>query len=230
MKKRKKIIHQPEKLQIAVDIVIFTIIDDKLKILLIQRATKPFKGKWALPGGHVDINESLEKAAKRELQEETNVKKVYLEQLYTFGDPSRDPRGRVISVTYFALLNKKPAIKSASDAADVRWFNVKEIPSLAFDHNKIVSYALKRLRWKLEYTNIAQRFLPRYFTLTELQRVYEIIFGKKIDKRNFRKKILSLNLIRPSRRKRKMVAHRPPRLWQFVSSKNVILTKRELIF
>lgn len=226
----KKINQKLEKPQIAVDAVVFAIINDDLKVLLIKRGVKPFKNKWALPGGRILKNESLEKAVVRELEEETGVKNVYLEQLYTFGEPHRDPRGRVISVAYFALINKIPQLKSATDAIAVNWFSVKKLPPLAFDHKKIISYALKRLRWKLEYTNIVHNLLPKLFTLSELQRIYEIILGKKIDKRNFRKKILSLNLIKPTHQLKKNVSYRPPQLWKFITSKHMILNKRELIF
>ena len=227
---KTKAIQKPEKPQVAVDMVVFIIINDQLSILLIKRGVPPFKNQWALPGGRVNKNEPLEDAAARELAEETGVKDVYLEQLFTFGAPFRDPRGRVISVAYFALINKKPKLFSDTDAVDARWFSVKKLAKLAFDHNQIVSYALKRLRWKLEYTNIAANLLPRHFTLSELRKVYEIILGRKLDRRNFRKKIFSLNLVKPIGKKKKGVAYRPPQLWRFWSQKHVILIKRELVF
>lgn len=231
MTKYKKTKSIPEKPHIAVDIVIFTIIKDRLSILLIRRGVKPFKGQWALPGGIVNKNEPLKKAAARELKEETGVGDIYLEQLYTFGAPFRDPRGRTISVAYFALINRPPQLKATTDAADAQWFSLKKMPNhLAFDHKKIISYALKRLRWKLEYTNITSNLLSKYFTLSELQRVYEIILGKKLDKRNFRKKILSLDLIKPARKKKKGVAYRPPQMWYFATNKHIILDKRQLVF
>lgn len=215
----------------AVDVVIFTIIDDKLKLLLIKRGTKPFRGRWAFPGGRVEINEPLEEAARRELKEETGVEKLYMEQLYTFGDPFRDPRGRVVSVAYLALIgDKKPKLKPDTDAQEASWFSVKSLPKLAFDHDKIISYALKRLRWKLEYTNIAYSLLPKYFTLAELQGVYEIVLGKKTDKRNFQKKIFSLGLIVKTNKKRKSLPHRPPFLYKFKKRKPSIFTKREITF
>lgn len=239
---------QPEKPQVAVDIVVFTLIKNKLSILLIRRGIKPFKGQWALPGGRVNKNEPLEHAAARELEEETGVKdiypvksceagaaepqfnRVYLEQLYTFGEPFRDPRGRVISIAYFALTGEAPEVRPDTDAQAAKWFSIKKLPHLGFDHDGIVSYALKRLRWKLEYTNIASNLLPRHFSLSELQKVYEIILGKKLDKRNFQKKIFSLNLIKPIGKKKQGVPYRPPQLWRFSSQKQVILTKRELVF
>lgn len=227
---KTRIKQRPEKPQVAVDAVVFAIISDDLKVLLIKRGIKPFKNMWALPGGRILKNEAIERAVVRELEEETGIKNVYLEQLYTFGEPHRDPRGRVISVTYFALINRIPPLKAATDAVATSWFSVRRLPPLAFDHKKIIKYALKRLYWKLEYTNIVRNLLSKFFTLSELQKVYEIILGKKIDKRHFRKKIFSLNLIKPVYRLNKNVSHRPPQLWKFVSGKHIILDKRELIF
>jgi len=203
---------------VAVDIITFSIKDNSLKVLLIKRGIEPFKSKWAIPGGFVRIEENLEEAAKRELEEETGVKEVYLEQLYTFGDVHRDPRGRVITVSYFALINaEKPEqeLKATTDASEAKWFSVKELPELAFDHDKILKYAMKRLRWKFEYTTLAFSLLPKKFTLTQLQKLYEIVFDKKFDKRNFRKKIRSLDLITPTKEIQKDVSNRPPKLYSF---------------
>lgn len=206
-----------KKPSITVDIVLFTIINNSFKVLLIKRSCEPFKGVWAIPGGFVKINESLDKAALRELYEETGVKDVYLEQLYTFGNPGRDPRGRVITVAYFALVNADEfQLKAKTDANDVKWFSIYKLPKMAFDHKKILNYALKRLRHKLEYTTVAFQLLPKMFTLTQLQTVYEIIFNKKLDKRNFRKKILSLGLIKDTGKITKGVSHRPARLYSFI--------------
>lgn len=202
---------------IAVDMVILAVDGDELKVLLIQRGTDPYAGRWAIPGGFVDPAESLDKAAARELCEETGVEGVYLEQLYTFGAPDRDPRGRVISVTYYALLRHAPAVAGGDDAADARWFPLRELPPLAFDHGAILEYAIDRVRKKVEYTNIVYSFLPDSFTLTELQRVYEIILGRTIDKRNFRKKINSLDLVVPTGEVRREGAHRPAQLYHFRS-------------
>jgi 8-oxo-dGTP diphosphatase len=187
-----------------------------LQMLLIKRRAWPFEGMWAIPGGFVMMNESLEAAAKRELQEETGVQDVYLEQLYTFGDPERDPRTRVITVVYFALLDsERLQVRAASDATDVGWFSVYDLPPLAFDHQMIVEYALNRLRNKLDYTTIAFNLLPEQFTLRELQRVHEIILHKKLDKRNFRKKILSTNILEDTGEKKMEGTHRPARLYRF---------------
>ena len=206
-----------ERPSVTVDIVIFTVHENDLKVLLVKRKVWPFEGYWALPGGFVKMNESLDDAAKRELVEETAVKDVYLEQLYTFGEPKRDPRTRVITVSYFALINMGDAknLKASTDVSDVKWFSVYGLPKLAFDHKDIISYSLKRLRWKLEYTTIGFKLLPGEFTLTQLQGIYEIIFNKKFDKRNFRKKIISLGLIEATKEITQNVSHRPAKLYSF---------------
>ena len=210
---KEKSIHKFDKPSVTVDIVIFTIQDNELKVLLVNRGIEPFKGKWTIPGGFVRIGESLEDAAMRELEEETGVKDVYLEQLYTFGNPKRDPRGRVITVAYMALVNsEKTKLHAASDASEVDWFSVRKLPSLAFDHKKILDYALKRLKWKFEYTTVAFSLLPKKFPISHVQRIYEIVFNKKFDKRNFKKKLLSLNILKEEGIK-KDVSHRPPMLY-----------------
>jgi len=201
---------------VTVDLVIFTIAEDDLKVLLIRRGQEPFKGRWALPGGFVEISESLERAAARELKEEVGVTNVYLEQLYTFGEPKRDPRGRVISVSYFALVDaERQRIVAASDAAEAHWLSVFDPPKLAFDHARILDYAVWRLRNKIEWTTVGYELLPKKFTLSELQRVYEIILQRPVDKRNFRKKILAQGQIIELNETRSDVAHRPARLYSF---------------
>jgi 8-oxo-dGTP diphosphatase len=167
---------------VTVDVVVFTLRENRLQVLLVQRGGEPYAGMWALPGGFVQIEETLEEAAYRELTEETGVNKAYLEQLYTYGDPHRDPRGRVITVAYFALIQA----------------DIDDIPSLAFDHTEILTYAIRRLRYKLEYTAAGFELLPNEFTLTEIQSTYEIILGEKLDKRNFRRRILEANVIEPT--------------------------------
>ncbi len=206
-------IHNYPKPSVTVDMVIFTIKEEDLKILLVKRKLAPFKDNWALPGGFVRINESLEDAAKRELQEETGVKDVYLEQLYSFGDPKRDPRGRVITVAYLALINSENVkLSTTTDVSDAQWFSIKKIPHLAFDHDKILTYSLKRLKWKFEYTTVAFSLLSNKFPISEIQKIYEIVFNKKFDKRNFAKKILSLNILEEEGIN-KNVSHRPPMMY-----------------
>lgn len=220
---KQKIIDEIKRLSdykqpsVTCDVVIFTIRDDDLKVLLIRRAVKPFLDSWAIPGGFVKMDESLEDAARRELLEETGVKNVYLEQLYTFGDVGRDPRGRVITVSYLALINSEGIELSAStDAKEVDWFSVKDLPKLGFDHKEIVDYALKRLRWKFEYTPVVFSLLRKKFRLSELQNFYEIVFGRKFDKRNFLKKVNSLNILREVGVDNS-VSHRPPKLYSLKS-------------
>jgi 8-oxo-dGTP diphosphatase len=205
---------------VTVDVVLFTVLADRLKVLLIRRKNPPFQGRWAIPGGFVGLRESLEEAALRELKEETNVSGAYLEQLYTFGAPDRDPRTRVITVAYFSLICADLApVRASDDARDARWFSVRRVPLLAFDHRRILDCALARLRNKLGYSNIGFELLPGKFTLTELQRVYEIILGRKIDKRNFRKKLTQLDILRGNPERRMAGAHRPARLYSFVQQK-----------
>ncbi|MBN2142476.1 NUDIX domain-containing protein [Candidatus Woesearchaeota archaeon] len=204
---------------VTVDIIIFTIKDASLKVLLVKRKSWPFKDYWALPGGFVEMNESVDESAKRELEEETGVKDVYLEQLYTFGDPERDPRTRVISVAYFALVSSdKVTLKAASDASDAAWMDVESLPKLAFDHRKILDLALGRIRNKIEYTTIAFQLLPKKFTFSELQKVYEVILGKDLDKRNFRKKMKELGLLKELKEHRMDGPHRPAQLFSFKSA------------
>jgi 8-oxo-dGTP diphosphatase len=183
-------------MRVTVDIVLFTIRNRELQVLLIKRSIKPFMNRHALPGGFVR-DESLDKAAIRELREETGIDKVYLEQLYTFGDPKRDPRGRIITVAYYALIPNTQTPKAGTDASDAGWFPITELPSLAFDHRKIVEYAHMRIRNKLDYTNVGFGLLPAQFTLTDLQLVHEAILGRPLDKRNFRRRIMQKGIVKP---------------------------------
>ena len=184
----------------TVDIVIFTLREGSLQVLLVKRGVPPFEGQYAIPGGFVRGDESLAEAALRELHEETGVRNVFLEQLYTFGDPRRDPRGRVITVAYYALIaSDKLSLVAGTDAAEAQWFPTSSVPPLAFDHKSILDYALERLRNKLEYTTVGFQLLPEKFTLGELQAVYEAILGRSLDKRNFRRKLALLGILKPLR-------------------------------
>jgi 8-oxo-dGTP diphosphatase len=205
-----------ERPSVTVDVVILTVRDRRIEVLLVKRRHWPDEGMWAIPGGFVAMQESLEDAARRELEEETGVRDVYIEQLYTFGDPGRDPRGRVITVVYYALISADELqVRAADDAADAGWFAAYHLPPLAFDHEKILAYTLQRLRGKLEYTAIGFQLLPEEFTLRELQEVYEAILNRRLDKSNFRKKVLSTGILEQTLDVRKVGQHRPAALYRF---------------
>lgn len=211
---------------VTTDIVIFTIRQDALKVLLIKRARPPFQGDWALPGGFITLEEGLDEGARRELREETGVAGVYLEQLYTFGRPDRDPRERVVTVAYYALVpSDHLELRAATDAEGVGWFGLRELPPLAFDHAEILAMAHARLVAKLDYSTIAFQFMPVCFTLSELQQVYELVLGEPIDKRNFRKRILALGRIEPTGEERREGPHRPARLYRVIDRDRVDVIK-----
>ena len=211
---------------VTVDNVIFTFEDKELKVLLIRRRQEPFKGEWALPGGFVEIDESLEDAAKRELKEETGITNAFMEQLQTFGAVDRDPRGRVISVAYFALVNAEETdIMASTDAQSVEWFPLNELPEVAFDHQKIIRFSLNQLKFKLKHQPIGFELLPERFSLSQLQHLYEAVLQKPLDKRNFRKKILNLDVLSEDDKK-KSIAKRAATLYKFDKHKYVDLKKK----
>ena len=216
-------------MKVTVDIVIFTIQAGKLKVLLVKRGVAPYAGQHAIPGGFVLEGESLEQAALRELREETGVSDVYLEQLYSFGDAGRDPRGRVVTVAYFALVSADRSLRAGTDAAAASWFAVEKVPVLAFDHGKILAYAVERLRNKLEYTTVGFQLLPEKFSLSELQEVYEAILGKKLDKRNFRRKLALLKILKPTSEYRSD-GRKPARLYRFVAPRFEKLKDKGIVF
>jgi 8-oxo-dGTP diphosphatase len=205
-----------ERPSVTVDVVIFTLYEQDLQVLLIRRKHAPFAGYWAIPGGFVRMEESLEHAALRELEEETGVRDVYIEQLYTFGAPERDPRTRVITVAYFALVPEAAVqpLNAGDDAEAARWWSMYDLPELAFDHADILDYALTRLRYKLEYSAVGFELLPEKFTLSELQSAYEIILGETLDRGNFRKKLRRADVVEPTREYRS-TGGRPARLYRF---------------
>src|SRR5215475_1293014 len=201
---------------LTVDCVVFGFDDGELKVLLIERGLEPFKGRWALPGGFVRVEETLDDAARRELEEEAGLKNVFLEQLYTFGEVERDPRERVVSVAYYALVKlSEHEAKAATDAANARWFPVSDVPKLAFDHADILETAVARLKGKVRYQPIGFELLPPKFTLSELQHLYETVLGTELDKRNFRKKVLGFGLLVPLQETQMSGRHRPAQLFRF---------------
>lgn len=200
---------------VTTDMVLFTILDSQLQILLIKRAAEPFRDVWALPGGFLDIDESLEACAMRELEEETDLGGICLEQLYTFADPDRDPRERVISVAHYALVSAdKLSPRAASDAKAVNWYPIDALPPLAFDHAEIISLAHQRLISKLDDSSIAFQFLAHDFSLSELQSVFEIILNQRLDKRNFRKRILGMDLLEETGKSSRNGNHRPAKTYR----------------
>lgn len=201
---------------LTVDCAVFGLDDEDLKILLIQRDIEPFAGRWALPGGFVRIDESVDQAARRELAEETGLTRVFLEQLYTVGEVDRDPRERVVTVAYYALVRLGDhQVQAATDARNAAWFAVDDLPPLAFDHDAIATMALRRLQGKVRYQPIGFELLPPKFSLTMLQRMYETILERPLDKRNFRKKVLSLGILQDLDEVEQDVAHRAARLYRF---------------
>lgn len=208
---------------VTTDVVLFTLRQRRLQLLLIRRANPPHAGMWALPGGFLDMDEDLDRCAARELAEETGLQGLYLEQLYSFGRPDRDPRGRVISVAYYALApaQRLATPSAASDAAEVAWYPLDELPALAFDHADIIAMAHRRLAAKLEYSSIGLQLMPEAFTLSELQQVYEAVRGQPLDKRNFRKRMLALGEIEETGRLRRNGKHRPAREYRIKHPRRV---------
>jgi 8-oxo-dGTP diphosphatase len=216
---------------LTVDCVVFGFDGGELKVLLIERALEPFKGRWALPGGFVRVDETLDQAARRELAEETGLRDVFLEQLYSFGALGRDPRERVVSVAYYALvkLSDHRAIAN-TDAANAQWFPISKAPKLAFDHGDILATALARLKGKVRYQPIGFELLPPKFTLSQLQQLYQAVLGTELDKRNFRKKVLGFGLLVPLKETQMTGRHRPARLFGFDADKYKRLSRKGFNF
>ncbi len=221
-----------QNIRVAVDAIVFGYQHNQLYVLLIQQKFGTQESYWALPGGLVKNDESLQDAVKRELKEETNVTVTYFEQLFTFGDDvNRDPRNRVISVAYFALVDpSKLTIKADSDAEHAQWFKINEVSSLAFDHNNILKKAIERLKAKLTYEPVGFDLLPKEFLFSELENLYCTILEKEIDRRNFRKKILSFEIIEETEQFGSSKSGRPAKLFKFNKLKYNKLTNKGFHF
>lgn len=216
---------------LTVDCVVFGFGEGELKVLLIERGQEPFKGRWALPGGFVRVDETVDDAARRELVEETGLKNVFLEQLYTFGSVKRDPRERVVSVAYYALVKLSDhRARAATDAANAEWFPVSKVPALAFDHADILTTALARLKGKVRYEPIGFELLPPRFTLSQLQHLYEAVLATDLDKRNFRKKVLGFGLLIALKETQMTGRHRPAQLFRFDAEKYEKLKRKGFNF
>ncbi len=203
----------------------------RISVLLVKRKYDPFKDHWAIPGGFVEQDESLEQAVHRELEEETGVNISYLEQLYTFGTPKRDPRGRVVSVAYFGLVRPDTVnVNASSDAKEAAWFDINELPDLAFDHQEIMNVAITRLRAKITYEPIGFELLEERFPFSDLENLYSTLLGREIDRRNFRKKILSYGMLDELDEKVKKGAGRPANLFQFNKTRYFQLKEEGILF
>lgn len=203
-------------MRLAVDIVLFGYAAQQLQLLLIRRKYAPFAEGWALPGGFVHEEEDLETAVARELREEAGVADVYLEQLYTFGGVGRDPRSRVVSVAYYGLVKPEQfTLAATTDSLEAKWFRLENLPALAFDHAAIIRVAHQRLQAKVTYQPVGFELLPDKFLFSDLQRLYETLLGRELDRRNFRKKMLSFGIVEDTGEKQQHVAHRAGGLFRF---------------
>lgn len=210
---------------VTADVVVFTIRGGDLCVLLIRRGKAPFKGSWALPGGFVDLNESPHRAAARELEEETHLSGLVLEQLGAFGEPGRDPRGHTVSVAYYTFLAAARPVSAGDDADAIDWHAVRSLPKMAFDHADIVAIALERLRHRLsDPAKSPIEIVPPRFTLTELQLVHEAVHGRQLDKRNFRAKLQGF--VEPVAAARKLGRHRPAQLYRFTNAPDEQSTRK----
>jgi 8-oxo-dGTP diphosphatase len=231
MNQEKNYCYEYPRPAVTADCIIFGFDAGELKVLLIERGIEPHKGKWAIPGGFLHENESADDCAKRELFEETGLEQVFMEQLYTFSQPGRDPRGHVITVAYFALVKLSDyVVKAGDDANNAKWFGISKVPALAFDHDHILRVALNRLRGKIRYQPIGFELLPARFTLPELQTLYETILGVRIDRRNFRRKIDSTGLIIDHNESVKGVPHKGAKYYSFDKKKYTELVERGFNF
>lgn len=224
-----KQLHKP--IALATDCVILGVDGGELKLLLTEREKEPFKNKWALPGGFVFPEETTEECARRILLEKTGIDQVFIEQLYTFSAADRDPRERIVSVAYFALVNKQSyELIAGRDTLKSEWFGLSELPALAFDHAEIVNLAVQRLKGKVSYQPIGFELLDEKFTLSQLQAVYESILGMEIDKRNFRKKVLAMGVLKELGEKETNVPRKAAMLYRFDKQAYEALTREGFHF
>ena len=215
---------------VTTDCIVFGFDGTKLNLLLINRGIEPYKGSWALPGGFMKIDETAEQGALRELQEETGVKDIYIEQLQAFTAVDRDPRERVMTIAFMAFVRQeKYEVIAGDDAAKAQWFPVNNLPQLAFDHKEIITLALNKLRWKMTYEPLAFRLLNNTFTISQIQTIYEVVFDKRFDRRNFHKKLTSLGYIIPTEEQQKTIG-RPSTLYTFDERKYREVAENRNIF
>lgn len=220
-----------QSIKLSVDAVVFGYEEGNISVLLIKRKFDPFKGQWAIPGGFVENDESLEDAVERELFEETGIKINYLEQLYTFGKPNRDPRGRIVSIAYFGLVRPNAfKLYASTDAEQAQWFNINDLPKLSFDHKEILEAAIERLQGKITYEPIGFELLDKKFPFSDLEKLYTTLLGREIDRRNFRKKIVGLNVLDELDEKLSKGSGRPANLFQFNQKRYFQLKKDGIIF
>ena len=216
---------------LSIDCVIFGFKEAQLSVLIVKHGQGSTKGQWALPGGWINYNESLDEAAKRILTAQTSVENIFLEQFHTFGDTDRFPDKRVITVCYYALVNiEKVELHAGSSVSEVKWFTISTIPEMAFDHNKIFTKCFTHLQRKVQHEPIGFNLLPQKFTLLQLQQLYEAILGKKLDKPNFRRKLMKMNLLVSCKEKQKDVSHRAAQLYKFDKKVYDRLVKDEFAF
>ncbi len=227
----KKYCYDYPRPALTTDCVIFGFDENALKVLLIERKNEPFKGQWAFPGGFVNMDEDTETCAKRELFEETGLKNVYVEQLHTFSDTNRDPRGRVVSVAYYATIRIEDyKLLAGDDAANAHWFRVNELPALAFDHDMMFRISFNRLKNKIRYQPVGFELLNEQFTMSELQRLYEVILEMQLDRRNFRKKLINTGLLIPADLNQPDIRHKAARYYRFNREKYDELIKNGFHF
>lgn len=231
MNKNNQYIYEYPRPAVTVDCIIFGFDKEQIKVLLTKRGIEPYMGKWAFPGGFINMDETADNCARRKLSEEAGLKDIFLEQLYTFSDLERDPRYRVISIAYYALVRSTDYILEAGlDIEQVQWFSLDEIPELAFDHNQILAVAIERLKGKIRYQPIGFELLSEKFTLPELHRLYEAVLQKKIERGNFRKKILSMDLLIDHSQEQKNRRQTEAKIYSFDKEKYISLTQTGFYF